>query len=209
MNIGYKFKTNNYGYAVVTNYFGCFNVEVKFEKTGTKCITTTDQIKKGKVKDRFSATLCGVGYLGEKVPYINTVYDCWANMIKRCYDKSVQKKHPSYVGCKVCDEWLCFNSYYSWYISNYIEGYEVDKDKKVTGNRVYGPDFCLFIPAKENIQLASHKKYELTHKDGRVIEVLNLSEFARNNGLTNSGLFRLKSGERKSHKGWVKIKLIK
>ena len=29
----------------------------------------------------------------------------WTDIIRRCYTKEMQSKFPSYIGCKICDEW--------------------------------------------------------------------------------------------------------
>ncbi len=208
MKAGDVFKTNNHGECTVVEYNGCFSVKVVFSNTGTEHVTSSDQLRLGKVKDRYAKTLCGVGYLGEKLPYIESIHTCWANMIKRCYDKEVQAKHPTYIGCSVCDEWLCFSNFYVWYVSNYKQGYEIDKDKKVPGNKVYSPDLCSFIISEENIQLAHQKMYQLRNKDGRVEIVENMTKFCRDNGLSNSNMHSVRNGKRKSHNGWIEVKLI-
>lgn len=209
MKVGYRFKTNRCGECEVLEYNGCFDVLVLFLDTGTRCVTSTDQIRKGTVKDRFLANFCGVGYLGEKVPFTKEIYNAWANMLKRCYEPSVQEKHPTYIGCTVSDEWLCFSNYHRWYVENYIEGFHIDKDKKVLGNKVYGPDTCLFISRQENNEIAVAKKYRLTRKDGTVEVVENMRKFCRENGLMVSGMRRIMSGERKTHKDFMKVELIK
>jgi len=209
MNAGDIYETNNFGDLEIVSYNGCFDVLVRFVNTGTECVTSSDQIRLGKVKDRFAPIICGVGYIGEKVPHTETIYSRWVNMIKRCYDSKVQEKHPTYIGCTVCDEWLCFSNYHKWFVSNYIDGFEVDKDKKVAGNKVYSPDTCLFISKTENSQLSSSGTYELTMRNGDVIKVENMALFCRENRISQSGITRLKNGERKSCKGFIKVVRVK
>ncbi len=209
MKKGDVFKTNRCGDVVVIEYLSCFNVKVKFLDTGNECITTSDQLKKGTVKDRFLVTLCGVGMLGEKVPYVETIYTRWSNMIKRCYDPLTQDAHPTYKGCTVCDEWLVFSNYHRWYVANYVDGFEVDKDKKIKGNKVYSPETCVFISKRENMQIAFQKEYRLTKRDGSTVKARNLTEFCRDNGLTLSCIRGVMSGKRKTHKDFIKVELIK
>ncbi len=208
MDAGFLFKTNNFGMCEVLKYEGCLNVKVKFLSSGNEYVTSSDQIKKGTVKDRLVPTICGVGYLGAKIPHVETGYVCWVSMIKRCYDKKTQEARPTYKGCTVCDEWLSFNSFYSFYLLNYKPGFHLDKDKRVKGNKVYSPETCEFISPTENLQVAFAREYELTHKDGRVVKVKNMAKFCRDNNLSPSGITKVKAGLRKYHKGWVKVILI-
>lgn len=205
MNIGDVFSTNQCGDCEVINYNGCFDVLVRFLDTNTECVTSSDQLRKGTVKDRMLPSLCGIGFLGSKVPYTESIYSTWAGMIRRCYDPKSWIDHPTYKDCYVCKDWHDFSNYHKWYVKNYIEGFEVDKDKKIKGNRVYSPETCLFLSTKENMQVAFVREYELTHKDGRVIQITNMAKFCRDNELSPSGITRVKNGKRNSHKGWVKV----
>lgn len=72
-------------------------------------------------------------------------YSLWATMLKRCYSTDCQKKQPAYTGCSVSKEWLSFTAFEKWFSENYIEGYQLDKDLLVTGNRVYAPETCIFV----------------------------------------------------------------
>lgn len=73
------------------------------------------------------------------------IYSKWRHMLGRCYDDGVQKKQPTYIGCTVCSDWLNFSSYLRWYDNNHIEGFDVDKDIKIKGNKHYSPNTCLFV----------------------------------------------------------------
>lgn len=209
MDSGYRFKTNNFGMCEVLSYGGCFDVTVRFDETGYTCKTSSDQIRKGRVKDRMAVTVAGVGRLGEKVDWNEKIYTVWVNMLKRCYDKSVQNAHPTYKGCSVCVEWHTYENFYNWVLSNDYQGKEIDKDKMVKGNKVYSPETCCFISSSENIQVAFRKRYSLKNANGSFVTIENLNLFCRENGLTISCMHRVRRGERKSHKGWVSVELIK
>lgn len=79
-------------------------------------------------------------------PYFVT----WRSMLQRCYDFKHQRKHPSYIGCSVCEEWLTFSNFKAWMEQQDWEGKELDKDLLVCGNRIYSPETCIFIPVKVN-----------------------------------------------------------
>lgn len=77
-------------------------------------------------------------------------YYLWHGMIQRCYDEKTHKKHPTYNGCTVCDEWLYFSNFKKWFDENYVDGYQLDKDILVKGNKIYSPDTCCFVPHEIN-----------------------------------------------------------
>lgn len=79
------------------------------------------------------------------------IYCKWVSMIRRCYSREASTKYPSYAGCTVCDEWRYFSAFRKWYVSQpQHEKYDLDKDIKVRGNKVYSPDTCLLVPAALN-----------------------------------------------------------
>lgn len=77
-------------------------------------------------------------------------YTQWKNMVARCYGKSTHKRQPSYVGCSVHPDWHSFMSFRSWMEKQDWKGKALDKDYKVEGNRVYGPDTCTWLTRLQN-----------------------------------------------------------
>ena len=73
-------------------------------------------------------------------------YKIWTSMIRRCYSDKYHKYKPSYIGCTVCEEWKYFSNFLKFFNENYKEGYVLDKDILVQGNKVYSPDTCCFVP---------------------------------------------------------------
>jgi hypothetical protein len=105
--------------------------------------------------------LYGVGIYNKgehraKIDGKNTkVYDAWHAMLQRCYDPKYHERQPTYVGCSVCDEWIYFQKFATWYDENYYEIpllgiMQLDKDILSKGNKVYGPDRCVLVPRKIN-----------------------------------------------------------
>ena len=74
----------------------------------------------------------------------------WQSMLSRCYSESYRRKFTSYIGCTVCNEWLTFSNFKKWFEEHYVDGWELDKDILVKGNKVYGPDTCCFVPQELN-----------------------------------------------------------
>lgn len=102
--------------------------------------------------------VCGVGvndadYVvrpmvsGKRV--ICKAYQSWLNMLERCYSAKYQHRYPTYIGVKVCDEWLSFMAFRKWWTEHQVDGWEFDKDL-LSGDRVYSPDACIFVPSWMN-----------------------------------------------------------
>ncbi len=83
------------------------------------------------------------------------VWDCpfysrWASMLERVYGKSKKQKNVCYVDCEVAKVWHSFMNFKSWMEQHEWEGKHLDKDLLVTGNKVYGPDNCVFLNPETN-----------------------------------------------------------
>lgn len=94
---------------------------------------------------------------GESENHSNPKDQCyltWRNMLKRCY--SGEKKYDNYKeqGITVCDEWLNFLTFKSWYDRNFYqienEQMNLDKDILCHGNTLYCPEYCIFVPKRIN-----------------------------------------------------------
>ena len=73
-------------------------------------------------------------------------YKTWGEMIRRCYDNKYHIRRPTYIGCSVDPEWHLFSKFKEFYETNYREGFELDKDILVPGNKVYSRNTCRFVP---------------------------------------------------------------
>ena len=74
-------------------------------------------------------------------------YRAWVNMLQRAYSEIYQDKQPTYIGVTVCRDWHSFSAFRSWWLENYREDWQLDKDLLAPGNRQYGPDSCTYIPS--------------------------------------------------------------
>ena len=84
-------------------------------------------------------------------------YSTWKNMLNRCYS-NYEYNQDSYEGCSVAPEWLLYSTFKQWFDENYKEGYHLDKDILVKGNKVYSPETCCFVPRQINALLISRKR---------------------------------------------------
>lgn len=72
-------------------------------------------------------------------------YTRWLHMIQRCYDNKKHIRSPTYASCTVDTVWHSFMTFKAWMGAQDWMGKELDKDLLVSGNKVYGPDTCLFV----------------------------------------------------------------
>lgn len=77
-------------------------------------------------------------------------YQAWVGMLQRCYCEKHHIRRPTYIGCSVCDEWLTLSKFKLWYDENYVDGFQLDKDLLVEGNKIYGPDSCMYVSRELN-----------------------------------------------------------
>ena len=77
-------------------------------------------------------------------------YKRWVNILERCYSEKWHKKYPTYKDCSVCDEWLFFSAFKLWMVAQDWEGNQIDKDILLPGNKIYGPEECIFVSGKVN-----------------------------------------------------------
>lgn len=138
----------------IIEYFSARNVTIKFnDETIIKNITYRC-FRLGKVENFNNKSIFGIGYFGYgKYRYkgkYKSCYDKWRKMIGRCYDEYTQIKNPTYKDCSVHPDWHNFQNFAKWYDENYIDGFELDKDILVKGNKIYSSETCCFVPQEIN-----------------------------------------------------------
>ena len=80
-------------------------------------------------------------------------YTLWHAMLKRCYSKPFHEEWPTYIGCSVSDNFKYYHLFHAWcqtQVGFGKEGYQLDKDLLINGNKVYSEDTCVFIPSVLN-----------------------------------------------------------
>ena len=159
--IGKVCKSLNSGDFKVLKYNDTANVEIQFLNTGYETSVRLHNIRNGYVKDRYSPSVYGVGVLGTKYPSkVNGVltkeYDLWHSMLQRCYSDVYKKQKPTYEGCKVSDNFKSYEYFYDWcnkQIGFGNDGWQLDKDLLIKGNKAYSENTCVFIPSEINLVL--------------------------------------------------------
>ena len=172
--VGKVCKSLNSGDFKVLKYNDSGNVVIQFLETGFETVVQLGNIKNGKVKDPYSPSVFGVGILGTKYPSeVNRVktkeYVLWKSILQRCYSDGFKKKHPTYEYCEVGDNFKSYEYFYEWchkQIGFGVEGFELDKDLLIKGNKVYSESTCVFIPSEINLLLVKREASRGEHLIG-------------------------------------------
>ena len=116
---------------------------------------------------RMKPTVRGVGYLGSNLDLKSThngklckIYTQWYSMIERCYSEKLHRINPTYIGCTVSDEFKDYSKWREWY-DNYqykYDGWQLDKDLLIKGNKTYSIETCVFLPHIINSTLTKSNK---------------------------------------------------
>lgn len=204
--MGDVYSSKHCGLFEILEYTSSTQIKVQFKLTGYITTTQAVCVRTGQIKDKLYPTVYKIGYIGEGI-YTRSahrhIYDTWTDMLRRCYCPIHLKNRPTYIGCSICSDWHNFQNFAKWYVHNYIEGYHLDKDIKVKGNKIYSPDTCMFVSPLDNTLEARISSFKFTSPIGDIIEGTNIADFCRNHGLNPSHMYAIIKGKRKSHKGWT------
>ena len=159
--VGKVCKSNLSGDFKILKYNDTTNVEIQFIDTGFETVARLGNIRNGKVKDPYSPSVFGVGISGAKYPVSEDgrdtkEYELWSNMLQRCYSDTYKKKQPTYIGCDVSDKFKSYEYFYEWCHSQIgfgMDGWQLDKDLLIKGNKIYSESTCVFIPREINQML--------------------------------------------------------
>ena len=207
--IGAILDSKSYGKFKVLDIINSRNIKVEFLNTRYVTTSKKSNISMGAIKDRLARTVYGVGFNGgERGSFCDKVaYKHWHGAMQRCYDDKYLKRKPTYRGCSVATEWHNFQNFFAWHKENYPNDgaeYQLDKDLKIIGNKVYGPDACSYVTHEENMQ--SHAKtYKIKSPEGVIVDITNLSKFCLKNGLDTSNVLKVINGVKPVCKGWSAV----
>ena len=86
----------------------------------------------------------------QKTVFLCKYYTAWIDMLKRCYSKKFLESNPTYIGTRVCNEWLSATAFKKWMEQQDWHGKCLDKDIIVPRSKLYSPDTCAFVLAATN-----------------------------------------------------------
>lgn len=164
---GQEFITNQGSRIKVIKYINNKKVLIEFQdKYRHQMWVQKDKILKGKVKNPFHPSVCGVGFHGfiENASR-HPLYFKWASMLDRCYNpESSSYKDYGAKGIYVSEDWHNFANYvkdvslmenFHAMLENPTE-WHLDKDK--SGSSLYSKSTCSIISRQENNELRKGDK---------------------------------------------------
>lgn len=159
-----EIKTNKYGTYKVLEIKNAVNILIEWQdEFKHQMIRTGDEIKKNTPKNPYAKSYFGVGFIGVgKYSWSDRKeHLLWKSMLERCYSEKKQFVQSSYyLKVAVQEEWQNFQVFAEWCNNqeNFrIKGMELDKDLLIKGNKLYGPEYCCFIPDELNNLLLLNK----------------------------------------------------
>lgn len=163
---GIIFKTNNYGDVVVLEYNNAIDITIKFLNTGNVRKTATSELRKGKIRDNEAFPVhkvCIMDIPKELNMMVGKAreYIVWNSMRQRCYNENTGKSYENYKNVEVSDYFKYYSNFKIWcsnQIGFNIEGFELDKDILVKGNKVYAPETCCFVPKEINTMFTNSRR---------------------------------------------------
>lgn len=87
-------------------------------------------------------------------------YSLWTSMLSRCYSEAFLRKQPTYIGCNVSEGFKHYHIFHNWcqtQIGFGVQGYHLDKDLLIKGNKIYSEDTCVFVHKSLNNLLTNRK----------------------------------------------------
>lgn len=163
---------NNAGHLMtIIEYKGVRSIDVLFENGYIVKNRLYKDFLDGRIKMPMTKTVFGHGIIDapnlvfdSKNNKLTKMYSHWNGMLERCYDEKLQKKHPTYIGCKVINDWLYLSNFNKWFIENYYEipnsKYRIELDKDILSRhyfgqevKIYSPETACFVPRDINLLL--------------------------------------------------------
>lgn len=98
-------------------------------------------------------------------PKLNKVYGLWVDMLERCFSERRKSRGEAYQDTTCSEDWRVFSNFLNDISSipnskMIYEGWHMDKDLLVAGNKVYSKETVSFVPRQINnlLVLKFHKQ---------------------------------------------------
>jgi len=166
--MGENYRNNLGENFTIIRYNTCEDIDVEFDDGTIITNRSFSSLSTGKIKNPNAPSVYNVGYIGQgeyRASINNTItksYSIWKGILERCHSEKYQQRQPSYIGCSVTEEWHNFQNFAKWMSNNYnpilMDGWQLDKDILVKGNKVYSPETCCFVPQEVNLLLCKANK---------------------------------------------------
>jgi len=154
VKVGQKYINKQGSEINVLEYKNSARILVEIGKTKYQKYVTSGNLISLNVHDKYAPSVAGKGIFGDAVVDVKSqVYTSWAGMLKRCYNfyEYNPRAKINYESCEVHEDFLYLPNYMEWYDKQIVHPkWQLDKDLLVPGNKVYGPDKCIFLPRALN-----------------------------------------------------------
>lgn len=157
--LGEIISSNGYGDFEILEYRHNEQILVRFVLTGYEVWVTSGNIKAGRVRDPYLPICQGRGFMGSGLYSKKDVkeFSHWYAVLTRTSGE-LKVSCPTYYDCDLVAEWLNFQNFAGWCQTQEgfaLNGWQLDKDLLVPGNRTYGPDTCCFLPRRLNLLISN------------------------------------------------------
>jgi len=120
------------------------------------------QLKKTtKRKSREIGLVCGMGIRDMSVVDEHgrhaKAHATWSGIFQRLTDRN-NSSFDTYADCSIHESWTRLSGFAAWHEPRYRDGYDLDKDILVPGNKIYGPSTCCYVPHYINLLINSSMK---------------------------------------------------
>ena len=170
-SVGVVCKSKSFGDFKIVSYSDSKNVLIEFINTGFLTSTRSDCVRDGRVRDRLTSSVFGVGVIGDKrnlkIDGVATKeYNLWYTMLQRCFDEHSKGVLETYKDCTVSENFKSYEYFYDW-CNNQVgfnifdendKPFEIDKDLLIKGNKLYSENTCVFLPREINVALTKSNK---------------------------------------------------
>lgn len=135
-------------------------------------------------------------------PLYKKIYTVWHSMMQRCYQEKCGSYHNyGKIGVTVSDEWQTIDGFIK--TIDLVQGYDevlllsgqlqLDKDIKISGNKIYSYDRCMFVSPQENYSNRRNNTFFVAiHLDDEKVFYTNNRElFCREHDIDTSTVWRM------------------
>jgi len=154
---GKVYPSNRFGDVEIVEYINSKRATIKFINTGYTVEENWSAIRSGHIRDRLLPTTCGFGFIDVEGASIGRnmtkEYRLWNDMINRCYNEKELNRNPTYKDCHVSEDWRYLSNFKEWcnqQIGFDQDGWQLDKDILIKGNKLYSEATCCFVPPEIN-----------------------------------------------------------
>jgi len=173
---GQVYKTNAGGSATVINYINSGKILVQHnDNYKHQQFVRACNLRSGDFKNPYTKSTKGIGFIGvgefdrSIKGRMTKSYSLWSSMMQRCYCSTRNKSKKSYFGISVDKEWHNFQNFAQWFnkqINVINQGFDLDKDLRVSGNKMYSKNTCSMVPVEINKMVRSMSGYKRSVPQG-------------------------------------------